>query len=282
MDYIDELVFSELHQGIRSLTYLFEQLDDSGTEELFKPMTPKMRIRIDSDLSKMRYYIPYNSNEDNGNVVNNPLLLWQGSTDLCEMWRSNDWNENKCELSFLPNYKTSNPPPKLGISEIFSWHNFVVEIDGIEIFFNQIFEWPPSIDSLFFVETLDNHFADNLCNVKNVWDVGCGTGIIGVSIAKKYQNVELLLLSDLDRKKGLLSKWNANYNLRQRLTQQTIRYKFMTGEGLSCNEQNRRYDLLVCAPPYLPERDISSYNWNRSSDEWHNSIRRCSAEWFST
>lgn len=52
---------------------------------------------------------------------------------------------------------------------------------------------------------------DDLSNFKSVLDVGCGVGVIGISIAKKYSNIKVEMI-DVNERAILLAKENIRKN----------------------------------------------------------------------
>ncbi len=80
---------------------------------------------------------------------------------------------------------------------------------------------------------------EDLNNIKSVLDVGCGYGIIGLSIAKAYQNIDVQMI-DINEKAVLLADINRRYNeINNAKVCQSNLYENVNG----------KYDLIISNPP---------------------------------
>lgn len=87
----------------------------------------------------------------------------------------------------------------------------------------------------------DDHFKDQ---VVDVFDVACGSGAIGLTLAKEEANMRLHL-SDISEKALVVAKQNA-----ERLG---IKADFLCGDMVKPFMQaNLKAHILVCNPPYIP------------------------------
>ncbi len=86
-------------------------------------------------------------------------------------------------------------------------------------------------------------------DVYHVLDVGTGSGCIAVSLAKGCDSV---LVDALDLSIGALDIARKNavrHNVKNRI-------RFINSDFLTDFAADRKYDLIVSNPPYIPERDI--------------------------
>lgn len=89
------------------------------------------------------------------------------------------------------------------------------------------------------LEWTDRLIKNNKFKPKNVIDLGCGTGVIGLRIAQKFPSCQVTLL-DCDRKAVFLARKNAK---------QFENVKVIQGDMYSINLNP--YDWIVSNPPYV-------------------------------
>ncbi len=82
-----------------------------------------------------------------------------------------------------------------------------------------------------------------------ILDLCCGSGAIGLSIARKNKSVQVSL-SDISRKAISLAKENS------RRLGIASRIKFFEGDLFSPLPVSAQFDLIVSNPPYVPQRRI--------------------------
>ncbi len=87
-------------------------------------------------------------------------------------------------------------------------------------------------------------------NYIDLLDLCCGSGVIGLSIARMNKHVNVCL-SDISPKAVALAKKNSK---KLRLSRRT---RFYTGDLFSALSPSRRFDLIVSNPPYVPHNRIS-------------------------
>ncbi len=106
--------------------------------------------------------------------------------------------------------------------------------------------WPPAIDSQLFAAAIDTH-GDQI-KPKSVIDVGTGTGFLAGVALSRWSSIKKMVLVESDRGSALLAKSNL------------VRYQGCNLEMIPSRFQavsfNDRCDLLICHPPYLPQRPL--------------------------
>jgi len=281
--WVDFFLYRSLSERIDTLRREFFDVLDVGEDEHSVRLAPRpaaMDIRIQSDLSSLEFVIDENlargvipSEEragsfpvKNKNVVSNPNLLWEESApwSLSKYWRADNYDPLSCRIASLPDghvdvWQGQQLVPKPGlIQRLFSRHNMTITLtrnNPISVLWNLQYQWPPSVDSLWFAKVLcDEGYCDR--HLSSVLDVGSGTGFLGIFLAKNNTSVESLYFSDLTTQLKLLTLYNANLNLAEQL-RQGLYVRFVTGKGLPplrgiCRQMGK-FELIISAPPYLPK-----------------------------
>lgn len=80
---------------------------------------------------------------------------------------------------------------------------------------------------------------------KILWDVCCGSGCIGISLKKKFPQLQVFL-SDISEKALAVAKENATNN--------EVDVEFFHGDLLA-PFQDRHANFIVCNPPYIAEKE---------------------------
>lgn len=100
--------------------------------------------------------------------------------------------------------------------------------------------WGPSIDTLLFCRGLENEV---LKDVKSAIELGSGSGFISKYLLNNLPNLKNTTLIDLNKK----AKECTEDNIRDK------RAEFVIGDGIEyMEEKGKKYDLIVCNPPYIP------------------------------
>ena len=114
----------------------------------------------------------------------------------------------------------------------------------------------PRPDSEVIIESILNHFKDKLDDLK-ILDLGSGTGCLGLSILNEYKNSKAILVdASLDSLE--MAKLNAvNYNLFHRSKFININwFKKEWAKELLKNIENKKFDIIISNPPYIPSNEI--------------------------
>jgi release factor glutamine methyltransferase len=83
---------------------------------------------------------------------------------------------------------------------------------------------------------------------KSLWDVCCGSGCIGISIKKKFPQLNVTL-SDISSKALAVAKENASKN--------EVEVNFIEGDLLD-PFKNQKTHFFVCNPPYIAQNELAS------------------------
>ena len=70
--------------------------------------------------------------------------------------------------------------------------------------------WSPSVDAVFLLDELAKWI--DLTRVGSILDLGCGTGVVGISVAKRYPRIRRLTLADPNPSAVVTSAINARAN----------------------------------------------------------------------
>ena len=116
----------------------------------------------------------------------------------------------------------------------------------------------PRPDSEVIIESILKHFKDKLSNLR-ILDLGSGSGCLGLSILNEYKNSKGILIdASLDSLE--IAKINAvDYNLFHRSKFINLNWfkKEWTKELLQ-NIENKKFDIIISNPPYIPSNDINN------------------------
>jgi len=195
-------------------------------------------IAVDDDLSEIKFYL-------------NGCFLTENCTRL--LW--------PCNCKVPDKYKNSSIPCPIHSREEGKRIQYAFEHGLIRIQFknNQLFYknvdslWPPSIDSLFFALLLEKHFG-NSKNLKSIADVGSGTGFLGIYLSNINEGIKEVNFIDMFASPVFLSQFNFFINSKARKIKST-------SVASDCFHEiaKKRFDLVICNPPYLPLLGISDF-----------------------
>ena len=116
----------------------------------------------------------------------------------------------------------------------------------------------PRPDSEVIIESILKHFKDKLGNLR-ILDLGSGSGCLGLSILNEYKNSKGILI-DASLASLEIAKTNAvDYNLFHRSKFINLNWfkKEWTKELLQ-NIENKKFDIIISNPPYIPSNDINN------------------------
>ena len=116
----------------------------------------------------------------------------------------------------------------------------------------------PRPDSEVIIESILKHFKDKLGNLR-ILDLGSGSGCLGLSILNEYKNSKGILI-DASLASLEIAKINAvDYNLFHRSKFINLNWfkKEWTKELLQ-NIENKKFDIIISNPPYIPSNEINN------------------------
>ena len=201
--------------------------------------SPDLKIFVDRDIKQIKYELSDGSHI----TIDNPPLLGVCSCSVPQDYK----NEGECEL-----HKNENADK---ISEAFKKGLVEIIYDNVNIFWKNIETlWPPSIDSLYFAKILKDKCYYDIKGAKRILDAGAGTGFLGLYLLKNYNNIENVTFLDLFLTPLFSSLYNSFSNLDYNNFKKT---NFVISSGiLSVLKNNKKFDITICAPPYLPSLQI--------------------------
>jgi hypothetical protein len=196
---------------------------------------PDLQIQVEKDISEIRFLF-----DGKCLKVENPDLLW-------------DCNCHTPDVKHNDKYPCKIHKDPLGneVGKRMSHDLVRIEFDGISVFWKRSDElWPPSIDSFHMIKFLSKELGSSF--FKSVLDVGSGTGFLGIWFAHHKKNVDFLSLSDWLLSPLFYSSLNSNY-LKQQRNVVINYYLGLFTDWVNANQHiKRKYDVLICNPPYLP------------------------------
>lgn len=203
--------------------------------------SPRVTIQLANDLTNLTIHVgttPVLSNQK-------PLLLWDCSCvpgELANYLRDRGHKPEACPIHSHPRGEE--------LMNLTSREFVALQFNETSLVWRQSVQlWPPSIDSVVMLRNLRSAGVLQR-GIESVLDIGCGTGILGISIARDNHSVRRLGLADWLLTPLLHASLNATTNLAP------LPVKWQAHLGMFADwitaESPDLYDLLVCTPPYLP------------------------------
>jgi release factor glutamine methyltransferase len=134
----------------------------------------------------------------------------------------------------------------------------VAYITGIKEFFTYKFivnenVLIPRPETEIIVSEALKEFSDNLLIPEDfaILDIGCGSGCIGITLAKKF-NTSKVVLADISEKALEVTYENI---IKHKLLNRT---KIIKTDLFPIKNMNNKFDLIVSNPPYIAETEIAS------------------------
>lgn len=106
----------------------------------------------------------------------------------------------------------------------------------------------PRPDTEVLVETVSKEISDTPLTL---WDIGCGSGCIGISLAHRHRNLQVVELDISPDALAAATATAVRYGLDNRVT-------FICHDILSGMPHLPAPDIIVSNPPYIPSRDIEA------------------------
>jgi release factor glutamine methyltransferase len=106
----------------------------------------------------------------------------------------------------------------------------------------------PRPETEWLVQRAEDWLRDQHGRELTILDLGCGSGCIGLTLAKRHPNLTLIL-SDVSAPALTVAERNA-----QRLGV-AERVSFKAGDWLSWAKRRERFDAILCNPPYITRHD---------------------------
>ncbi len=136
-------------------------------------------------------------------------------------------------------------------SKIIVHRNVLIDVDR----YTEGNVFGPTIDTIYIHEFLVRVLnGDKSCNVKSALEIGCGNGLLVAGLANKCKKLNLLIGIDSEIESIVCTTRNV-----KRASIYNSSFSFYGILGRFDNIFNRKFDLVVSNPPYLPykEEDIT-------------------------
>jgi len=208
----------------------------------------KVNQGLNVDVSPDLKNVEFTYNNEHRIVTTNQKLLWPCNCGVPPEYKN---TEIQCPIHSHKSGDAITNAFRFGIVKI----NFM----NTEVYYKDTDAiWPPAIDSLFFALLLEKYFG-NMKNLRRILDMGAGTGFLGIFLGEINENVKEITFIDVFLEPFFLSTFNCYRNLKG----YKIKYRSIPSNGFDLLDEDGKYDLVLCNPPYLPLlgiREIAGIN----------------------
>ena len=251
----------EILGAIRSIQFQNHNIErhylvyQSGINDLNKAFIKSSLEVINSNLVEIK--------RENPDIVvdikQNEEIQFHTSTENLTLKKQRLLWDCNCKIKFPPKY-SSKPCPihktikennlSNNIEDYFSKGLVNIKSNGIEIFWKDLRNlWPPSIDSIYFIEDLKINNYDSKLFTSAI-DIGCGTGYLGIWLAKNNNHIREIHFTDWLLLPLIVSYYNSKLNLNNKTN---CYFELGLNTSWLLNKENFQIlDLAICNPPYLP------------------------------
>ncbi len=204
-----------------------------------KALSPRVVIDLDPELNKVRISIGHTLVL----VIRKPVLLWDCSClpdELGQLLRNQGHQPSRCRIHGHTRGKE--------LMDLTTTEFVQLRYGKAKICWRQSRQfWPPSIDSVIMLRNLSKA---NIEGADSVLDLGCGSGILGISLALKHPSVRRLVMADWLLSPLIHAIVNAEVNLHS----QALSCEILIGmfDDWPRTAALGPIDVLVSTPPYLP------------------------------
>ncbi|GAC16928.1 methyltransferase [Aliiglaciecola lipolytica] len=97
---------------------------------------------------------------------------------------------------------------------------------------------------------------DNLpnCNGKIVVDLGCGNGVVGLCVLKRFADAQVIFVDE-----SYMAVESARQNVKNNLPDQFNRAQFVVSNCLERLEKQQQIDIVICNPPFHQLNTITDH-----------------------
>ncbi len=122
----------------------------------------------------------------------------------------------------------------------------------------------PSVDTILLAEIQAQLFYENNLSKKRVLEIGCGNGLLSVSVAKYMVALNKIHSIDVNFHSIFCLYNNLSINITQHLLKKLDIY--LTYGEFSNKFPNEKFDLIICNPPYIPNEPTVPEYLNKKVD----------------
>ncbi|MEP4890332.1 MAG: methyltransferase [Aliiglaciecola sp.] len=112
---------------------------------------------------------------------------------------------------------------------------------------------------------------DNLpdCTAKTVVDLGCGNGVLGLCILKRYADAQVIFMDE-----SYMAVASAKLNVQNNLPEETHRARFIVSNCMEELENNPQVDKVICNPPFHQLNTITDHIANQMFEDARSALKK--------
>ncbi|GAB2685832.1 methyltransferase [Aliiglaciecola sp. 3_MG-2023] len=112
---------------------------------------------------------------------------------------------------------------------------------------------------------------DNLpdCRAKTVVDLGCGNGVLGLCILKRYEDAQVIFMDE-----SHMAVASAKLNVQNNLPDQMDRARFIVSNCLEELENHQQIDKVICNPPFHQLNTITDHIATQMFEDAHLKLKK--------
>lgn len=257
----------------RDILFSREQVNQFFNERIFASKHELLTLadlaqsNLNVDMSKLDQNVTFSGASQNI-TVERPEVMWPCN---CEQYKCIDKlldaptlsNEVKRELNNLERQPCPIHNPTFNADEVNDIDTFFakslcnIELDNLHVLYQMdVHLWPPTIDVNILIDALKTEIKDNPVlrsdEEKSILDIGAGTGVLGIWLAKNLAEVNSVTYSDWLFHSTLFCYLNHRINFCDENRRQPTANYFLSNLMDDVVNSGQKFSVTICNPPYLP------------------------------
>lgn len=211
----------------------------------FSDIETPLNVSVDTHDDYIEYSI---TDSDITHTVHNPQLLWDCNCDSNE------------KTSFYQIEKTCKiHGEKEGvIISLFMGTPHIIAINRQKFLSYSGPVWPPSIDSILFLKSLNYIQKEIESNkIDTMIDIGCGVGVLGIYFRNLFPSIKKCIFIDSDPDAISIARYNYKINSKNDNNAIFIQTDFVSSLADVNINNDPKKTIILCLPPYLPYPDTT-------------------------